>query len=67
MGRAVGAVGDPSGAPETGQARAQVVMEFSTLSDYQGLVPLLPSCLLEPLRDQFTALLPEHVDADPLG
>ncbi|GIH15948.1 hypothetical protein Raf01_41200 [Rugosimonospora africana] len=30
-------------------------------------VPVLPSCLLEPLWDQFAALLPEHVDTHPLG
>ncbi|MFE7331232.1 IS5 family transposase [Streptomyces sp. NPDC057565] len=27
----------------------------------------LPSCLLEPLWDQFAALLPRHVDTHPLG
>jgi transposase len=32
-----------------------------------GPVPVLPSCLLEPLWDQFAAVLPEHVDAHPLG
>jgi transposase len=32
-----------------------------------GLVPVLSSCLLEPLWDQFAALLPEHVDTHPLG
>jgi hypothetical protein len=32
-----------------------------------GLVPVLPSCLLEPLWDRFAALLPEHVDTYPLG
>lgn len=42
-------------------------MEFLTLGDHRGLVPVLPSCLLEPLRDQFAALLPEHVDTHPLG
>lgn len=30
-------------------------------------MPVLPSCLLGPLWDQFVALLPEHVDAHPLG
>ncbi|MBK3574963.1 IS5 family transposase [Streptomyces sp. MBT65] len=30
-------------------------------------MPVLPSCLLEPLWDQFSALLPEHVDTHPLG
>ncbi|KPI23626.1 putative transposase IS4/IS5 family [Actinobacteria bacterium OV320] len=30
-------------------------------------MPVLPSCLLEPLWDQFAALLPEHVDTHPLG
>lgn len=30
-------------------------------------MPILPSCLLEPLWDQFAALLPEHVDTHPLG
>lgn len=30
-------------------------------------MPVLPSCLLEPLWDQFAALLPRHVDTHPLG
>lgn len=30
-------------------------------------MPVLPSCLLEPLWDQFAALLPAHVDGHPLG
>ncbi|OUD02760.1 IS5 family transposase [Streptomyces swartbergensis] len=30
-------------------------------------MPVLPSCLLDPLWDQFAALLPEHVDTHPLG
>ena len=30
-------------------------------------MPVLPSSLLEPLWDQFVALLPEHVDSHPLG
>ena len=30
-------------------------------------MPVLPSCLLEPLWDQFAALPPEHVDTHPLG
>lgn len=30
-------------------------------------MPVLPSCLLEPVWDQFAALLPEHVDTHPLG
>ena len=30
-------------------------------------MPVLPSCLLEPLWDQFAALLPVHVDSHPLG
>jgi transposase len=30
-------------------------------------VPALPSCLLDPLREQFLALLPPHVDEHPLG
>lgn len=30
-------------------------------------MPVLPSCLLDPLWDQFAALLPEHVDSHPLG
>ncbi|MFE2970315.1 IS5 family transposase [Streptomyces sp. NPDC059340] len=30
-------------------------------------MPVLPSCLLEPLWDQFAALLPEDVDTHPLG
>ncbi|GHF36302.1 hypothetical protein GCM10010359_43920 [Streptomyces morookaense] len=34
-----------------------------------GALPesVLPSCLLGPLWDRFVALLPEHVDAHPLG
>jgi transposase len=30
-------------------------------------VPALPSCILEPLREQFLAELPDHVDDHPLG
>ncbi|MFD8914219.1 IS5 family transposase [Streptomyces sp. NPDC059575] len=30
-------------------------------------MPVLPSCLLDPLWDQFAALPPEHVDTHPLG
>jgi transposase len=30
-------------------------------------VPALPSCILDPLREQFLAELPDHVDAHPLG
>lgn len=30
-------------------------------------MPVLPSRLLEPLWDQFAALLPEHADTHPLG
>jgi transposase len=30
-------------------------------------VPALPSCILDPLREQFLALLPPHVDDHPLG
>src|SRR3712207_5910676 len=31
------------------------------------LVPAVPSCILDPLREQFLALLPAHHDAHPLG
>jgi hypothetical protein len=31
------------------------------------LVPAVPSCILDPLREQFLALLPERVDDHPLG
>jgi transposase len=31
------------------------------------LVPAVPSCILDPLREQFLALLPAHVDEHPLG
>jgi transposase len=31
------------------------------------LVPAVPSCILDPLREQFLALLPTHVDEHPLG
>lgn len=30
-------------------------------------VPPVPSCILDPLREQFLALLPAHVDEHPLG
>jgi transposase len=30
-------------------------------------VPAVPSCILDPLREQFLALLPAHVDEHPLG
>ena len=30
-------------------------------------MPVLPSCIIEPLWDQFAALLPERVDPHPLG
>ena len=30
-------------------------------------MPALPSCILDPLREQFLALLPPHVDEHPLG
>src|SRR3954467_7643983 len=32
-----------------------------------SLVPAVPSCILDPLREQFLALLPPHVDDHPLG
>lgn len=31
------------------------------------LVPAVPSCILEPLREEFLALLPPHFDDHPLG
>ncbi len=30
-------------------------------------MPAVPSCILDPLREQFLALLPAHVDEHPLG
>ena len=30
-------------------------------------MPAVPSCILDPLREEFLALLPEHVDDHPLG
>jgi transposase len=30
-------------------------------------MPVLPSCITEPLWDQFAALLPDRVDPHPLG
>lgn len=30
-------------------------------------MPAVPSCILDPLREQFLALLPPHVDEHPLG
>jgi hypothetical protein len=30
-------------------------------------VPAVPSCILDPLREEFLALLPPHVDEHPLG
>ena len=35
--------------------------------DSQTAVPVLPSWIIEPLWDQFAALLPERVDRHPLG
>src|SRR3954467_7228166 len=31
------------------------------------LVPAVPSCILDPLREEFLALLPARVDRHPLG
>jgi hypothetical protein len=31
------------------------------------LVPAVPSCILDPLREEFLALLPPRVDRHPLG
>jgi hypothetical protein len=31
------------------------------------LVPAVPSCILDPLREEFLALLPPHIDDHPLG
>jgi hypothetical protein len=31
------------------------------------LVPAVPSCILDPLREEFLALLPPHTDDHPLG
>jgi transposase len=31
------------------------------------LVPALPSCILDPLREEFLALLPPRIDRHPLG
>jgi hypothetical protein len=30
-------------------------------------VPAVPSCILEPLREEFLALLPQRIDRHPLG
>lgn len=30
-------------------------------------MPAVPSCILDPLREQFLALLPPHVDEHPLA
>ena len=30
-------------------------------------MPAVPSCIFDPLREQFLALLPPHVDDHPLG
>ena len=30
-------------------------------------MPALPSSVIEPVWDQFAALLPEHIDTHPLG
>jgi transposase len=32
-----------------------------------SLVPAVPSCILDPLREEFLALLPPHIDDHPLG
>lgn len=44
-----------------------MIIEFSASVITGGLVPVLPSSLLEPLWAQFEELLPEHVDTHPLG
>ncbi|GAA3038422.1 hypothetical protein GCM10010519_73880 [Streptomyces lactacystinicus] len=44
-----------------------MIMEVSTLRDHRGLVPVLPSCLVEPLWARFAAVLPAHVDTHQLG
>ncbi len=30
-------------------------------------MPAVPSCILDPLREEFLALLPPHIDDHPLG
>lgn len=58
----MGRVGD------VGQAQAPVEEEVSTPSSVpEVLVPALPFSVIEPLWDQFVALLPQHVDTHPLG
>ena len=41
--------------------------EFSRSAIEGGLVPAVPSCILDPLREQFLALLPERHVEHPLG
>jgi transposase len=42
-------------------------VELHTLCDRGDAVPVLPSSILEPLREEFVALLPEHYDDHPWG
>jgi transposase len=44
-----------------------MITEFSHLRSSGGLVPALPSSILEPLWVQITALLPPRPDTHPLG
>jgi hypothetical protein len=41
--------------------------ESPNASDLHTAVPALPAWLIEPVWDQFAALLPEHHDTHPLG
>jgi hypothetical protein len=42
-------------------------VELLTLCDRGGAVPAVPACILEPLREEFLAQLPEHHDGHPWG
>lgn len=53
---------------DVGQAQAPVQEEVSkAVFVPEVLVPALPSSVIEPLWDQFAALIPEHIDTHPLG
>ena len=50
------------------QAQALVDRGLSKLAIFpEVLVPALPSCVIDPIWDQFAALLPEHEVLHPLG
>jgi transposase len=48
-----------------GAGTGLLIMKLSTLRDHGGPVPVLPSWLIDPLWDQFAALLPDRPQYNP--